>query len=61
MKVMNNVIVHDLLIPVSKDQHLIVIHESREEEFVPNDVFMWKSHETTGDYYHQMNQQNYEK
>lgn len=50
-----------LLSPVSKGQRLIIIHAGGEIGFVPNALLMWKSHQASGDYHHQMNQQNYEK
>lgn len=57
----NDDTVHGLLKLVSKRQHLIIIHAGGENGFVPNALLMWKSHEITGDYHHQMNQTNYEK
>jgi hypothetical protein len=38
-----------------------IIHAEGENGFVPNALLMCKSHQATGDYNHQMNQQNYEK
>lgn len=44
-----------------KGVSLIITHAVGEIGFVPTAPLMWKSHQATGDYHHQMNQQNYEK
>jgi transposase len=47
--------------PVSKGDRLIIIHAGGEKGFVPNALTMWKAGQSSGDYHHQMNKNNFEK
>lgn len=47
--------------PVSKGDRLIIVHAGGENGFVENTLLMWKSSQSSGDYHHEMNFNNYQK
>lgn len=47
--------------PISKGQRLIVVHAGWKEGFISNALLTYKSNQSTGDYHHDMNFDNYYK
>jgi hypothetical protein len=48
-------------VEVSEGRHLIIIDAGGENGFVPNALLVWNLSHATGNYDHQMNQDNYER
>lgn len=48
-------------VPISKGKRLIIVHAGGEMGFINNCLTMWKSGQSTGDYHHEMNHNNYVK
>lgn len=44
--------------PVSKGPRLIVVHAGYNQGFIPNALLVYKSHQISGDYHHEMNYAN---
>lgn len=47
--------------PISKGQRMIIVNAGGAKGFVPNALLLYKSSQTTGDYHHEMNRENFEK
>ncbi|GBP68520.1 hypothetical protein EVAR_55653_1 [Eumeta japonica] len=47
--------------PISKGQHVVIVHAGSETGFVPNALLTFKAGCKTGDYHNNMNAENYEK
>ncbi|CAC5387109.1 unnamed protein product [Mytilus coruscus] len=47
--------------PVSSGQRLIIVHGGGKLEFVPNAQLIYKAKSCTGDYHHEMNDENFKK
>ena len=49
------------LLPISREQRLIVVHSGGCTGFVPGALLVWKATSNTGDYHNEINGQNFQK
>ncbi|KAJ8316791.1 hypothetical protein KUTeg_004695 [Tegillarca granosa] len=50
-----------LSVPIGPGDRLIVVDAGSEKGFVPNTSLIYKAKSSTGDYYHEMNAENFTK